>query len=134
MIKAKDLIKTKYICTVSDDAFDEVAPACIRLASTLYKQNLFAATNANEVQEVHKRYMKLAERFERDFLRETKRSKYIILYGCTELVNMEIFAWNTSSDVPYHENAVFDNKKEAKQVAESEQLQNYIVVEVKDEN
>ncbi|AWM79680.1 hypothetical protein DKL61_04565 [Gammaproteobacteria bacterium ESL0073] len=143
MIKATDLIKKdrETIYTVNNDDlynkyqvitrdYTDLKQACLNKAKWLYSNKLGFLFCSSKMPAVKK----LANRLEREFLRTTNKPKFIILYGCTELVNMNIFAWDTGFDTPYYENAVFESKEEARKVAESENLQSFVIVEVSNEN
>lgn len=152
MIKATDLIKKK---TVKRDTFyiksikgfelgnnhHSLKDTCQDISRSLYekkyKESLNTANAATVLEKIlderEDKIAKLAARFEREFIRANKEPKFIILHGL-DIKEMEILTWNTGCDVPYYENAVFASKEEAKRFAELEEMEDFTIVEVLNEN
>ncbi|AZS50690.1 hypothetical protein DM558_07810 [Entomomonas moraniae] len=139
MIKATDFIFEKTLFFVKQDEYGRafssksLNDACHSLALKLVNEfGNYKDFSLFEPERVA-RASKIAQRFEREFLRENKKPKFIILHG-TDIKEMDILTWNTGCDAPYYENAVFESKEEAKRFAEVEEMDDFTIVEVSNEN
>ena len=147
MIKATDVIEKIERYVTFRSTSDKLEQACFTAAHTLIEpkidQKLYFSSKLDDRKIVAKhrnRIEQLAKRFEREFLREKKKSKYIILYGSDDLTIVDIYMLpmdigitEKPEDIIY-ENAVFESREEAEYIAINQMLECYIIVEVPDDN